>query len=113
MTDPVGPRRARALLNHVIGLADEPADDDLRLRKRVLVIASDILIVGALQLPALAEGHPVEGCANERGGSSLEEAGVEVAGVVDEDIDASEALVIGVLPNASLSAHEGRRVGVT
>ena len=51
VTEAVGPRRARALLERVIGLADEPADDDdLRLRKRVLVIASYILIVGALQL---------------------------------------------------------------
>jgi class 3 adenylate cyclase len=60
VTESVGPRRARALLNHVIGLADEPADgDDLRLRKRVLVTASYILIVGALQLPALAQGLPL------------------------------------------------------
>jgi guanylate cyclase len=44
----------------MIGLADEQTDDDdLRLRKRVLVIASYILIVGALQLPALAQGHPL------------------------------------------------------
>lgn len=50
-------RRARPLLNRMIGLADEQTDDDdLRLRKRVLVIASYILIVGALQLPALAQG---------------------------------------------------------
>ena len=52
--------RARALLDRVIGLADEPTDDDdRRLRKRVLVIASYILIVGALQLPALAQGLPL------------------------------------------------------
>lgn len=52
--------RPRALLDRVIGLADEPTDDDdLRLRKRVLVIAGYILIVGALQLPALAQGLPL------------------------------------------------------
>jgi hypothetical protein len=35
-----GARRARALLDRIIGLADEPTDDDdLRLPKRVVVIA--------------------------------------------------------------------------
>jgi hypothetical protein len=34
VTEPVGPRRARALVERVIGLADEPADgNDLRLLK--------------------------------------------------------------------------------
>ena len=52
-----GARRARALLDRVIGLADEPTDDDdLRLRKRVLVVAGYILIIGPLQLPVLAQG---------------------------------------------------------
>ncbi len=55
-----GPRGARALLERVIGLADKPTDDDdLRLRKRVLVIAGYILIIGPLQLPALAQGLPL------------------------------------------------------
>jgi hypothetical protein len=50
-------RRARSLLDRLIGLADEPTDnDDLRLRKRVLVIASYILVISALQLPVLAQG---------------------------------------------------------
>jgi len=52
--------RAAALLDRVIGLADEPADDDdLRLRKRVVVIAGYILVLGPLQLPILAQGHPL------------------------------------------------------
>jgi adenylate cyclase len=52
--------RIRALLNRLISLADEPADDDdTRLRKRVLVIAGYILVIGPLQLPALAQGHPI------------------------------------------------------
>jgi len=47
----------RALLDRVIGLADEPTDDDdLRLRKRVMVVAGYILIVAALQLPVLGQG---------------------------------------------------------
>jgi hypothetical protein len=50
-------RRARSLLDRLIGLADAPTDnDDLRLRKRVLVIASYILVISALQLPVLAQG---------------------------------------------------------
>jgi hypothetical protein len=54
------PHRARALLDRIIGLADDPTDDDdLRLRKRVVVIAGYILIVGALQLPFLAQGLPL------------------------------------------------------
>ena len=52
--------RARALLDRAIGLADESTDsDDLRLRKRVLVAAGYILIVGSLQLPVLAQGLPL------------------------------------------------------
>ena len=51
---------SRALFGRVVGLADEPTDDDdLRLRKRVLVIAGYILIIGPLQLPALAQGLPL------------------------------------------------------
>ncbi len=53
-------RRLATLLNRVIGPADEPTDDDdLRLRKRVVVIAGYILIVGPLQLPFLAQGLPL------------------------------------------------------
>jgi hypothetical protein len=55
-----GARGVRALLDRVIGLADKPTDDDdLRLRKRVVLIAGYVLIVGALQLPFLAQGHPL------------------------------------------------------
>ena len=51
--------RAR-LLNRLFGLADEATDDDdLRLRKRVAVVAGYILILAALQLPFLAQGHPL------------------------------------------------------
>ena len=47
----------RALLDRIIGLADEPADDDdLRLRKRVMVVAGYILVVAPLQLPLLGQG---------------------------------------------------------
>ena len=50
----------RGLLDRAIGIAEEASDDDdLRLRKRVLVIAGYILILGALQLPVLAQGHPL------------------------------------------------------
>jgi len=53
-------RRARALLDRLVSFADEPTDgDDLRLRKRVLVIAGYILVVGPLQLPVLAQGLPL------------------------------------------------------
>lgn len=52
--------RARAWLDRVIGLADEPTDDDdLRLRKRVVVIAGYVLVVAPLQLPVLAQGLPL------------------------------------------------------
>ena len=55
-----GVRRARSLLHRIIGLADKPTDDDdLRLRKRVVLIAGYVLIVAALQLPFLAQGHPL------------------------------------------------------
>ena len=48
------------MLDRLLGLADEPTDDDdLRLRKRVGVIAGYILVLAPLQLPILAQGHPV------------------------------------------------------
>lgn len=44
----------------MIGLADEPTDDDdLRLRKRVGVVAGYINALAALQLPVLAQGLPL------------------------------------------------------
>ena len=44
----------------LISLADEPTDDDdLRLRKRVGVVAGYIGVVLPLQLPGLAQGHPL------------------------------------------------------
>ena len=49
-----------SLLDRLIGLADEPTDDDdLRLRKRVGVIAGYILVLAPLQLPILAQGLPL------------------------------------------------------
>lgn len=57
-----GPFRGRlgALLHRSVGFADEPTDDDdLRLRKRVGVVAGYINIVAALQLPVLAQGLPL------------------------------------------------------
>jgi hypothetical protein len=55
-----GARGVRALLDRVIGLADKTTDDDdLRLRKRVVHIAGYVVIVSALQLPLLAQGHPL------------------------------------------------------
>jgi guanylate cyclase len=46
--------------HRLIGFADEPADDDdVRLRKRVGVIAGYIGVVLPLQLPGLAQGHPL------------------------------------------------------
>jgi len=54
------PSRRAGLLNRLVGLADEPTDDDdLRLRKRVGVIAGYILVLGPLQLPILAQGLPL------------------------------------------------------
>lgn len=50
----------RRLWRRVIGLADDPADDDdLRLRKRVGVVAGYINVVGPLFLPILSQGHPL------------------------------------------------------
>jgi adenylate cyclase len=60
-----GPRatyrhRLRALGQRLIGIADQPTDDDdLRLRKRVGVVAGYIGVVLPLQLPGLAQGHPL------------------------------------------------------
>ena len=60
MTDTDGSDRTRGLVDRVIGLADEPTDDDdLRLRKRVLVVAGYILVIAPLQLPLLAQGLPL------------------------------------------------------
>lgn len=60
MTSPGGASRARSVLERVLGLADEPSDDDdLRLRKRVTVAAGYILVVAPLQLPVLAQGLPL------------------------------------------------------
>lgn len=45
------------LLDRLLSLADEPTDDDdLRLRKRVGVLAGYILVILPLQLPLLAQG---------------------------------------------------------
>jgi adenylate cyclase len=50
----------RAIADRMLGLADEPTDDDdQRLRKRVAVAAAYILSFAALQLPVLAQGHPI------------------------------------------------------
>ncbi|HYI66426.1 MAG TPA: adenylate/guanylate cyclase domain-containing protein [Candidatus Limnocylindrales bacterium] len=54
------PSKGAGLLNRLVGLADEPTDDDdLRLRKRVGVVAGYILVLGPLQLPILAQGLPL------------------------------------------------------
>ena len=46
-----------ALVHRLISIADEPTDDDdLRLRKRMGVVAGYVLIVAALQLPVLSQG---------------------------------------------------------
>jgi len=52
--------RLGAFLRRLIAFADEPGDDDeIRLRKRVGVIAGYINVVGPLQLPVLAQGLPL------------------------------------------------------
>lgn len=52
--------RLGELRRRLIGIADEPTDDDdLRLRKRVGVVAGYIGVVLPLQLPGLAQGHPL------------------------------------------------------
>ena len=53
-------RPSWTLVDRLIGLADEPTDDDdVRLRKRVGVVAGYILVLGPLQLPILAQGIPL------------------------------------------------------
>ena len=50
-------RRIRTVVDRLLGPADEPTDDDdLRLRKRIGVLAGYILVVLPLQLPLLAQG---------------------------------------------------------
>ncbi len=52
--------RLGAFVHLLIGFADEPTDDDdVRLRKRVGIIAGYINVVGPLQLPVLAQGLPL------------------------------------------------------
>ena len=52
--------RARAVIDRLLAIADHPEDDDdLRLRKRVTVAAGLVLVVAPLQLPILAQGHPL------------------------------------------------------
>jgi guanylate cyclase len=52
--------RIGALLRRLISFADGPTDDDdVRLRKRVGVIAGYIGVMLPLQLPGLAQGHPL------------------------------------------------------
>ena len=60
VTELSGRSGARRLLNRVIGIADKPTDDDdLHLRKRVMVVAGYILVIAPLQLPVLAQGLPL------------------------------------------------------
>jgi len=50
----------KVLVQRLIGLADEPTDDDdLRLRKRVGVVAGYAIALSALQLPVIAQGLPL------------------------------------------------------
>ena len=53
------PGRIRTVVDQLLGLADQPTDDDdVRLRKRVGVLAGYVLVILPLQLPLLAEGVP-------------------------------------------------------
>jgi guanylate cyclase len=53
------PGRIRTVVDRLLGLADQPTDDDdVRLRKRVGVLAGYILVILPLQLPFLAQGVP-------------------------------------------------------
>jgi adenylate cyclase len=53
-------RRLGELRRRLVGIADQPTDDDdLRLRKRVGVVAGYIGVVLPFQLPGLAQGHPL------------------------------------------------------
>ena len=64
-TDGVNPRpairrRLAGWIDALTGIADEATDDDdVRLRKRVAVAAGYVLIIAALQLPALGQGLPL------------------------------------------------------
>jgi guanylate cyclase len=50
----------RAIAQRLVVFADEPTDDDdVRLRKRVGIVAGYILVLLPLQLPVLAQGHPL------------------------------------------------------
>ena len=50
----------RAVAQRLVAIADGPADDDdVRLRKRVGIVAGYILVFLPLQLPFLAQGHPL------------------------------------------------------
>jgi adenylate cyclase len=56
----LGRDRLRATLERLLAFADEPGDnDDTRLRKRVSVGAAYVLAFAAVQLPVLAQGHPI------------------------------------------------------
>jgi hypothetical protein len=49
-----------SIADRVLNVADEPNDDDdRRLRKRVAIAAAYILAIAALQLPVIAQGHPM------------------------------------------------------
>lgn len=56
-----GFRQHLVRLGHrLLSFADEPSDDgDVRLRKRVGIIGGYILVLLPLQLPILAQGHPL------------------------------------------------------
>ena len=50
----------RTVIDRLLAIADEPGDDDdARLRKHVAVAAGIALVVAPLQLPILAQGHPL------------------------------------------------------
>ena len=48
------------LLHRFISIGDEPTDDDdLRLRKRIGVVAGYVIGLGALMLPGMSQGLPL------------------------------------------------------
>ncbi len=56
---PIG-RRLTGWIDVLLGVGDEPTDDDdIRLRKRVAIAAGIVLVIAPLQLPILAQGLPV------------------------------------------------------
>jgi adenylate cyclase len=56
----MGDRRLGSFVERLIGLADEPTDDDdLRLRKRVGVACGYVIGLGGLLLPIMAQGLPL------------------------------------------------------